>query len=229
MEDPRLTRPYLESLSTGELVKLADTFGVDIPAELERIFIIEELLEIAAGDEFAPEDTTEDRPDFTEAATLPKQYNISFIEVMIRDPLWAFVFWEVKGNYRELYEKALDFVGYCLRVIPLEADGGADRDNSFTVPVGVEDTAWYVGFPPAEGRYQVALCARREEAETTITVSRPFKMPRLIEPPHRISGSPKDIQDVYRSPLACLSGARDFAVTRSADRRLRTKGDSAPR
>ena len=39
-----LTIPYLESLSTGELIDLAVKNGLDIPPGLERVFIIEELL-----------------------------------------------------------------------------------------------------------------------------------------------------------------------------------------
>jgi hypothetical protein len=234
MDDSRLTRSYLESLSTDELVKLADSFGVDIPFGLERIFIIEELLDLAPGDELAPEDDLENRTDFTEAAALPRQYNISYIEVMIRDPLWAFVFWEVKRHDRELYEQDPDFAGCCLRVVPLQDDGDpqagvfrADRVNSFTVPVGVDDTAWYLGFPPEEGRYQVELRAAREETEMPLAVSRPFKMPVLLEAPNRKAGFPVDIHDVYQNPLACLSGVCDFDVIRSADRQSRLKGNSS--
>jgi hypothetical protein len=234
MEESRLTRSYLESLSTDELVALADNFGVDIPFALERVFIIEELLDLASGDELVREDDLENRPDFTEAAVLPRQYNISYIEVMIRDPLWAFVFWEVKGHDKELYEKAPDFEGYCLRVIRITDDdraaSGADRENSFTVPVGADDIAWYLGFPPEESRYQVELCVLRAEEKTALVVSRPFKMPRLREPPNRqtpalrTAGLPNDAQDIYQNPLACLSGSRDFAVMRSADRQSRAKG-----
>jgi len=43
--DVPVSRTWLESLSTAELIKLADSFGIDIPHGLERIFIIEELLE----------------------------------------------------------------------------------------------------------------------------------------------------------------------------------------
>jgi hypothetical protein len=239
MEDSRLTRPYLESLSTDELVKLADSFGIDIPFDLERIFIIEELLHIAHGDEVVPEDDLGDRPDFTETTGLPRQYNISYIEVMIRDPLWAIIFWEVKVHDRDIYEKAPGFAGYCLRVIPLKTGAGTtdppgndfvlDRDKSFTVPVVVTDTAWYLGFPPAEGRYVVQLCALREGVETVLIVSRPFQMPRLLEPPARCiqQDPPKDSPAVYQDPLARLSGVGDFAVIRNADRLSRSKGNGA--
>ena len=244
MEESHLTRPYLESLSTDELVKLADSFGIDIPPGLERIFIIEELLDFVFGDDFAPEDDLGDRPDFVETTVLPKQYNISYIEVMIRDPLWAFVFWEAKLQDKDLHEKAPDFEGYCLQVTALQSGGAptaqAAREHSFTVPVGVNDTAWYLGFPPAEGRYQVKLCARRETVEQVLAVSRPFKMPRLREPPGRFTpgagpdealrretGVPQNIPDIYQNPLACLSGIRDFALIRSVDRQSRAKGKGA--
>jgi hypothetical protein len=39
-DTPQLSRQLLESLSTGELIKLADDCGIDIPPGLERIFII---------------------------------------------------------------------------------------------------------------------------------------------------------------------------------------------
>jgi hypothetical protein len=227
MEEIRLTRPWLESLSTDELVKLAATFGIDIPFGLERIFIIEELLELTLDDENVSEENMDFRSDFPEAAALPRQYNISYIEVMIRDPLWAFVFWEIKGHDREVFEKSPDFEGYHLRVIPLrrvdESSSQTTLEDSFTVPIESEDSAWYLGFPPAEGYYRVELCAQRGGAETVITVSRAFKLPRLIEPPDR-KAAPGSLQAVYLNPLSCLSGAKDFLIIRNADRRSKVKG-----
>jgi hypothetical protein len=230
MEESRLTRPYLESLSTDELVKLADSFAIDIPSGLERVFIIEELLDLSFDDEPVPEDDLENQPDFTVAAVLPRQYNISYVEVLIRDPLWAFVCWEVKGHDKDTYEKDPDFGGYCLRVVPLQNgdEKAADRANSFVVPVGVDDTAWYLGFPPAGGCYRVELCALLEERELPLSVSRPFKMPRLLEPANRKTGLPDDLRDIYQNPLACLSGALEVAVIRNADRQSRAKGNGAP-
>ncbi|MDR2133820.1 MAG: DUF4912 domain-containing protein [Treponema sp.] len=237
MDDPGLTRPYLESLSSDELVKLADSYGVDIPFGLERIFIIEELLDLALGDDFESGEEEESilHADFLEASALPRQYNISFIEVLIRDPLWAFVFWEIKGHDKELHEKAGDFGGYCLRIIP--HGNRTAGENSFTVPVGVNDTAWYLGFPPMEGSYQVGLCAVHGEGKDVLTISRPFRLPSLLESPARCAssgpaqGNARGMQQVYRNPLACLSGAKDFLVIRSADRVSRVKGaggSSAP-
>jgi hypothetical protein len=237
MNDPRLTRPALESLRTDELVNLADSLGVDIPYGLERIFIIEELLDFALGDDYFPGESLESRQDFPVAAALPKQYNISFIEVIIRDPLWAFVFWEVKAHDREIFEKDPDFGGYFLRVISLpcgaeSAPAKTAAADSFVVIIGPEDAAWYLSFPPAEGCYRVELCAQRADVETVITASRPFKLPRVIEAPSRNiqqsgsqqAGNCDDVQAVYQNSLSCLSGAREFLLVRSADRQSRAKG-----
>ena len=38
-------KAFLKSLTTRELQKLADSAGIDIPPDLDRIFIIRELLD----------------------------------------------------------------------------------------------------------------------------------------------------------------------------------------
>jgi len=233
-----LTRHRLESLSTGELVKLADRYGIDIPADMERIFIIEELLETASGSEHIPQNDIETNSHFMETAALPKQYNISYIEVMIRDPLWAFVFWEIKENDREIHEKAADFEGYCLRVVPVNE--GAQQScasntpgESFTVLINANDTARYLGFPedmaipekPGDAPcrcYIIKICVIRSAQEIQLAVSRPFILPRLIEK-DCLNNNTKDINNLYQNPCIGLSGMRDFSVIKSTDRQLRAK------
>jgi hypothetical protein len=229
MIEPRITKVYLDSLSTGELEKIADSYDIDIPPGLERIFIIEELLDMAREEEEPEEDGEPPlrAVDFPETAELPKQYNITFLEVMIRDPLWAFVFWEVKGHDKEMHEEAPDFGGYCLRVIPLEGKQGKKREKPFTVFVGTDDRAWYLGFPPAAGRYQVELCVLRGGAEIVLAVSRPFTLPRLLSRPDARTGDDSlALAGVYRNPLARLSGAGDFPVLRNVDRLSRAIGSA---
>jgi len=218
----QLSRSRLESLSTTELVKLAEDFGVDIPPGLERIFIIEELLlESAYLSEPKQEEEIQIIPSYTESVALPKQYNISFIEVIIRDPLWAYVFWEIKSHDRELHENAEDFNGYCLRVIPLNEGENIQKlkENSFTVSIDKDDSARYLGFaehsPQAEGRYVIKLCVIRGESEIQIAVSQPFNMPRLIDSGNFIKTD--------TNPFMRLSGAHEFSTINSTDRESRVK------
>jgi hypothetical protein len=231
MDAPRLTRPYLESLTTDELVRMADRVGIDIPPSLERVFISGELLDIAAAEEAGTgedDDAIHESTDFFDSAPLPKQYNITFIEALIRDPLWVFVFWELKGSDKELYEKEENFEGYCLRVIPGKGAGEPQREDSFTVPVGIDDSAWYLGFSPVAGgaaavggvdavntRFQVELCVLLGSETVALAVSRLFTMPKLLSPAAALSPG--------LSPLALLSGAEDFRVIRNADRHIRAR------
>ncbi|MDR0302309.1 MAG: DUF4912 domain-containing protein [Treponema sp.] len=218
----QFSRSWLESLSTTELVKLAEDFGIDIPPGLERIFIIEELL-LESAYLSAPKEEEEIQiiPSYTESVVLPKQYNISFIEVIIRDPLWAYVFWEIKSHDREMHENAADFKGYCIRLIPLidGEDIQKSKENSFTVSIDKDDNARYLGFaehsPQTEGRYVIKLSVIRGEAELQIAVSQPFNMPRLIEKNGNFCTDD--------NPFVRLSGVRDFSTTNSTDRESRVK------
>ena len=223
-----LTIPYLESLSTGELIELAVKNGLDIPPGLERVFIIEELFYLDHDAEGAHHDIIQvdaKHDTFKEFAVLPKQYHISFIEVLIRDPLWAFVFWEIKAHERNHYESAPGFNGYCLRVMPFregpplkEGTLQANEAASFMVSVGIDDYARYLGFPPEGGRcFKVELCMCNHEDHTVLAQSRPFTLPRLIEP------TSNDLAAVYGNPLALLSGVGRFSLVRSEDRLLRSR------
>jgi hypothetical protein len=227
VQSGNLKKPYLETLATHELIQLADTFGIDIPPELDRPFIIEELLEAAEDEEDNPREDMRVLPRklvekrINEPVPIPKQYNITFIEVLRRDPLWAFTFWEVKNADKELYERDMAFDGYELNVIPDNTKG-----EPFVIPVGVHDDAWYIGFPPegrpSEGRlperrrFTVELCVvLRDEEKITLAVSQPFSMPRLFNPVADAA--------LYENPLTRLSGLADFTILRNIDRESRIK------
>ncbi|MCL2804412.1 MAG: DUF4912 domain-containing protein [Treponema sp.] len=212
MEENPVSRAWLESLSTAELIKLADNYGVDIPAGLERIFIIEEVLECVNAEKQTKEDIIVN-PSYSEAVLLPKQYNISYIEVIIRDPLWAFVFWEIKGHDREMHENARDFKGYCLRVIPLN-EGETEqqaRANSFTVLIDSSPiSARYLGFAEHSsknsGRYLIKLNVIHGDTEYQIATSQIFNLPKLHEN--------ESIAEMSGNPLVRLSGAQDLSITK---------------
>jgi hypothetical protein len=215
MDELRADRPFLERLSTGELIKLADAHGVDIPPDLARPIIIEELMELASENEVKEEKTQVLRDKrFSDSAPLPKQYNITFIEVLIRDPLWSFAFWEINSNDKEGYEKSAGFDGYILRVSPAGRDAAAAA-AIFTIPVGNSDTAWYLGFSPSGGSFKVELCALYGEMTEVLAVSRPFYMPLLL--------NPLEYNREQGNALIFLSGIEDFPILRNTDRSSRLK------
>jgi hypothetical protein len=270
MDEIHLTRAGLESMSTAELVRVADSFGIDIPPGLDRVFVIEELLDLsslyesfnqeggsletpgaesppgapgggASGEAEAPRETGAVPPaffpaedpeaapaaggregvfgteDFPGSVPFPRQYNITFIEVMIRDPLWIFAFWEIKDHDREAFERAAGFEGYRLRINPLGENGAADILSGFALPVEPADTALYIGFPSENTgrRFQAELCASLGGRTGVLSYSRVFTMPRLQER----AGLPGQ----RFSDLALLSGAEDFPILRNPDRKARLR------
>lgn len=216
-----ISRTWLESLSNDELIKLADNFGIDIPYGLERIFIIEELLEYSDASAGEKKDDLNIDPSFPETAALPKQYNISYIEIIIRDPVWVFAFWEIKSHDRELHEHSGDFKGYCLRIIPLNNGETYQEsgENSFTIPVDINDSERYFGFAEhsskSQNRYTIKLVALRGEQELHIASSEPFCLPRLIEN--------EDINSMKENTLVNLSGVQELTITKSIDRQSKIK------
>lgn len=240
MDECRVTRRYLESLTTQELTALADNRGVDIPPGLDRPFIIEEILEAEKddeNDERSREEVLFEDAEFLDPVPLPGQYNITSIKTLIRDPLWVFAFWEIKSHDREFYETFQDFDGYFLKVVPVAGgySGYSPRAGdakaapspakavsglSFTVPVGIDDTAWYLGFPPdysgkdasGGGWFRVELCVRWGAEQAVLAASKPFRLPSLLLPAE--ARAP-------RSPLADLSAMDELQILRNGDRRSR--------
>jgi len=233
MEGLPLTRAYLESLATGDLLAMADKLGIDLPDNPDRIFVIEELLDFSSREEGGLSGNNE--PEITdlvvtESVPLPKQYNITFIEVMIRDPLWAFVFWEIKASEKEQFEKDDNFDGYYLKVSRLDDNpSGSGNSGLFVVPVRPDDTAWYLSLSPAfeadslwadQSRFKVEFCASVGGLETALAVSSPVRLPYLPELP---SVGKHEASVACKNELVRLSGYADFHVLRRNERQLRMK------
>ncbi|MDR2193446.1 MAG: DUF4912 domain-containing protein [Treponema sp.] len=233
MKSTELSRTYLESLTTEELIVLADRFDIEIPPDLAWNFIVEALLEIKpvrrmdASDDRArmgrgaqQEKAKDDTADY--AVPLPEQYNISFIHVLIRDPLWVFVFWEISSRAKELFEyknefkPKSDYNRYYLKISPME-----DSQKAFIIRIRPTDASWYVGIPEAGRSYKAEVCLLANKKEIVIASSDVFTMPVLFEPVKRYTGGQIGAFGSYDNdfnPLQALSGVNDFTILRKRER-----------
>ena len=217
MEQHSLTRAYLETLSNGDLVSLADRYGLDMPSELNRRFVVEELLEASADvDSAEVEDGALRDEDGEEAPEgIPETYNESFVNVLLRDPVWAYVFWEIKTQDRQAREHEADFEGYFLRVSGPRGAKAGGVESSFVVPVGKLDDAWYLCLPGETGWYRIDLCAVMGKSEDLLASSPPFRVPR-----GRIAVSETDLS-VTAAEMLALSGISELRVLQAVDRQSR--------
>jgi hypothetical protein len=209
-------KTHLETLTTNELIKMADVQGIFIPANLERAFIIQELLEADTELNLEEQDAASanfiDHNQTFELAPLPKQYNVNYLEVLLRDPVWAFVYWEINSLDRKAYESSPDFKGYVLYVAPLPSEGKQPIAEPFTVSVGNHDNSWRIYLQPETASFQVKLCVNRGETKETIISSREIRVPHVLDP------SDERVRNIPKYPVLSLSGIEEFEILRNVDR-----------
>jgi hypothetical protein len=215
-----LSRAYLESFTSQELLNVAAQLSVDLPESLSsRTLIIGEILDAVGESVDLEESVPEAEPDEGSAykpkaarspqchkgnpfmtVKIPERYNITYIKVLVRDPLWFFVFWEVKQSIMEQLERMASFDRLCLRINALKQ---GKVFSSYTVSVTATDSAWYLDFPAEGDAFFVEICARFDGREEALAKTRLFRQPEILA-----------IHGETETPLALLSGIRDIPILR---------------
>ncbi|MCR4630194.1 MAG: DUF4912 domain-containing protein [Treponema sp.] len=98
MNENSITRSYLETLSFNDLVALADEYGVDVPEDLDRRFLIAELMELALEESGQNEEMIISSENGEGGSALPGNYNETQVSCVFRNPAWLFVFWNINEN-----------------------------------------------------------------------------------------------------------------------------------
>lgn len=77
---------------------------------------------------------------------LPGPYNETKIVLLVRDPYWLYVYWEIENTVREDLIRELgtwEQMPLVLRVFDL-SNAGTNSDNFFDVPVSPASASWYI-------------------------------------------------------------------------------------
>lgn len=154
----KFTRAYLQTLSTDALFGLADQYGLFLSSDLTRHLLIGELLDLddgVANDEYGGASIATSK-GLHEAAY---SYNMTEIRVILKNPLWFFVFWDFhKRLFTELTE-AKDFSFFSLRVHSLDPDNSLKSLDFFDIQVPAEDRKRYVYVSFDECMHRIDLMA----------------------------------------------------------------------
>ena len=164
MEIEKINRQYLETLSNSQLISLGDELGIDIPEDLNRNFIIAELLEAVLEyeeDNDIEEIVTseEDAPVHDETEKLPDSYNETSITALLRNPAWVYVYWDIKAADLNRLSEDFSYRSMCLRVSFWENEDDASPVESFDVQVGDNDRQQYVLLTPGKNFVRIDLVA----------------------------------------------------------------------
>ena len=99
MNEEPINRASLEKLSFSDLVQLADEYGVDVPEDLDRRFLIAELLELAEeSNNREDEMIIATEADNQQPVVLNGNFNETQVSCVLRNPAWLFVFWNLNDN-----------------------------------------------------------------------------------------------------------------------------------
>ncbi len=106
-----LTRSYLETLSSTDLIALSDDYGIEAE-NLTRRFIITEILDLLEEQKSTTDDLEEKTVDSLE---LPFSYNENKIIAVLRNPAWCYVTWDFKQETYLSYLGDPSFESFVIR------------------------------------------------------------------------------------------------------------------
>jgi len=180
MNEEIINRAYLETLSFGELIHLADEYGLDVPENLDRRFLIAELMEMA--EEYQNNEDEEmiissDEEKSQEEETLPKNYNESQVSCVLRNPVWLFVFWNMSES-DSLMLKKLGNYSLMLRICFFQNSDDSVPDEAFEVQASTESQEQYVLIPSGKKYVKVELVYTTASAGKVLAFSPVIRIPQ---------------------------------------------------
>ncbi len=147
MSDEALNRASLEKLSFQDLVKLADEYGVDVPEDLDRRFLIAELLELSEQTEdFSEEMIIASEGGEENPVVLSGNFNENQISCVLRNPAWLFVFWNI-NEQDSARVKETPGASLKLRICTLESPKDLKPEEVFEIQTSTQSQEQYVLIP----------------------------------------------------------------------------------
>lgn len=215
MENKSLTLAYLETLSSADLIALADDYGIDIPDNLNRRFIIGELLEVSQEFKQTPvraQTMNENGEVPSEDSELPDSFNETEISVILRNPAWAYVYWDISADAIKKISESLRFKNIVLRVSYFENEADVNPIVYYDLQIALTDRDHYILLEVGKRYIRVDLVAFFSDGSTdNLTISpkiclpetpaifskafpgQEFDMPKILE----ISGMKKLLKSHY--------------------------------
>ena len=180
MNSEQINYALLEKLTFSELVKLADEYGVDVPQDLDRRFLIAELLELAEEESTANEiqmNITMDN-DNLDDFILPKNYNETKIGAVLRNPAWLFVFWNISdSDFTKIKSNKSNMLK--LRVCSYHDADEKTPFDTFEVQIADDSQEQYVLLPKDVLFVKVELLLSNFQNVTVLSVSSSIKIPKV--------------------------------------------------
>ena len=206
MNEEPINRASLEKLSFSDLVQLADEYGVDVPEDLDRRFLIAELLELAEeSNNKEDEMIIATESDNQQPLILNGNFNETQVSCVLRNPAWLFVFWNLgDSDYSKVNENPS--CSLKLRICSLNDPKDTKPEEAFEVQTPSQSQEQYVLLPKGKKFIKVELLCMKNGVGEVIAFSPLVSIPQG-------SALVNDLQpgrDEDFSPVMELSGIKEL-------------------
>ena len=165
-----MSRESLQSIPLEELVALAREEGYEEGEAADRStlteFILENIKDRAKEKErenspsirveeskYQIIDSESKESEGPDSYPIQDRYNRTKIVFMVRDPHWAFAYWEITNKSLDKLPDKLDNSSLILRVQETESV----QQSSFDIPIQLSDSSWYIYLPNQNCSYLLEL------------------------------------------------------------------------
>ena len=207
-----MTKESLQSIPLEELVALAREEGYEEDGVADRASLTEFILENLK--ERVREKERENSPcirveqskyQITEPESkerveadgypLADRYNQTKIVFMVRDPHWAFAYWDIDEKTREKLPDKDESHHLILRVHETQSI----KRPSFDIPIQFEDSSWYIYLPNQNCAYILELGILKDGRYSCLARSNQIRTPREspAESPGQVPGLHSDFNAYY--------------------------------
>ena len=182
-KDNRLTRAKLEAMTSAELLDIADEYGIDAPDDLNRQFIIGDLLEIASEFENSKNqkqketiELCDDEEEAINVNTLPESYNETKINVLLRNPVSLFVWWDL--SEWTIKKIKADRSSLRLKVYLFAQALDEKPSDAFDIQLSLNDREQYVIIPAGKSLARVDLIVDNFGQDEILSYSEKIILPK---------------------------------------------------
>ncbi len=224
-----MTRERLAKYSMFELYKIAENESIQCDYTTEdRDKLIDEILDALEEDKNERDLSNNDAmklkstkydilQDYELEAqekqvySIPSRYNDTRIVLMLRDPLWAYTYWDINESQLGKLKEDIFFEGFFLRVfeLALKTDaGGYSKDNIldyYDIPVDEDDDCWYINLGKTGKHFGIQLCSMVHGKALVLCESNIIKSPRGF-----VAENIDDLSNNSDTMTVLLSGLWDY-------------------
>lgn len=187
----------LQSMPINDLKKFARNLGIEFARSTLRAALIEMIVDtlveaelekaaqnnlLVLGEEKKYEigDDVELASESEQPYPIPERYQQTEAVLMVRDPNWAFAYWEIAEQRQAELMLDQDFGQLVIRVHDVELIDfdGSNSNSYFDIPIQLTDSSWYIYLPHPDCAYLFELGLISRQGYRILARSNAIRTPR---------------------------------------------------